>query len=132
MRSEKKLKLNKKKTDIPLLELEGELTVDVFETEKNIVIQSAVAGINADDLEISIEKDTVLIRGRREKEIKEEAKNYFYQECYWGGFSREIILPAETDSSRAEAVIKNGVLTLTIPKITPVEKTKKLNIKEVE
>jgi len=127
----KSAKKPEKKVSQSLFEQEGELTVDVFETEKNIIIQSAVGGINSDELEISIERDMVSIRGKRERKTEEETKNYFCQECYWGKFSREIILPMETDTSKADAIIKNGVLTITIPKITK-EKNKKLDIKEIE
>lgn len=109
--------------------LEGQLTVDVFETEKDIVIQSAIAGLKPEDLEVTIEDDVVLIRGSREKQFTEEAKNYFHQECYWGKFSREIILPVEAESSKAKASIKNGILTIRIPKAKEI-KTKKLVVEE--
>ncbi len=129
---EKTVKISKeKKKSSPLLEQEGELVIDVFETEDNIVIQSAIAGINTDDLEISIEKDMISIKGTRERKTEEVAKNYYCQECYWGRFSREVILPVETDATKADAAIKNGILTITVPKIHK-EKNKKLNIKNVE
>ncbi len=129
---EKTVKISKeKKKSSPLLEQEGELVIDVFETEDNIVIQSAIAGINTDDLEISIEKDMIAIKGTRERKTEEVAKNYYCQECYWGRFSREVILPVETDATKADAAIKNGILTITVPKIHK-EKNKKLNIKNVE
>jgi HSP20 family protein len=109
------------------LQKEGQLTVDVFETEKNIIIQSAVAGVEPEDLDISIEKDMVSIRGTRERRIEEKTENFFHQECFWGRFSREIVLPSEVDKNKAEAAIKNGVLTIKIPKIN-TSKSKKLNI----
>lgn len=108
---------------------EGQLTIDVYQTDGEIVIQSAIAGIEPEDLDISVEKDVVAIRGKREKQVEEKGQNYFYQECYWGRFSREIILPAEVDSSKAKAVIKNGILTIRIPKAKKI-KTKKLVIEE--
>ncbi len=110
-------------------ESEGQLTVDVYQTDKEIVIQSAVAGIEPDDLDITIENDMVTIRGNREKLFEEKKKNYFYQECYWGQFSREIILPEEVDSSRAQATMKKGILTIRIPKIES-KKKRKINVKE--
>lgn len=103
---------------------EGQLTVDVYQTDKEIVIQSAVAGIKPEDLDISIEKDMVIIRGDRERLLEKEERNYFYQECYWGRFSREIILPAEVDSSRAKAAMEKGILTIRIPKIERKKKKK--------
>ena len=106
------------------LDSEGELTVDVYQTDKEIVIQSAVAGVEPEDLDISIEKDLVTIRGKREEQFEEKEKNYFYQECYWGRFSRKIILPAEVNSSKISASMKNGILCIRIPKIEGKKKTK--------
>ena len=108
---------------------EGQLAVDVYQTEKELVIQSTIAGIKPEDVDISIEGDKVSIKGKREKPIEEEERNYFYQECYWGAFSREIILPVEVDPSRAEASFKEGILTIRMPKIER-EKKRKIAVKE--
>ena len=117
----KKEKIEKKKIEAgekkKWFEPEGQLTIDVYQTDKEIVIQSAIAGIEPENLDITIENDLVIIKGNRERKFVEEKKNYFYQECYWGRFSREIILPAEVDSSRAKATMEKGVLTIRIPKI---------------
>lgn len=99
------------------LEPEGQLTVDVFQTDKEIIIQSAVAGINPNELSISIDNDLLAIKGERGKLKQEKEVNYFYQECFWGKFSREIILPAEVDSSKARASMERGILTIRMPKI---------------
>ena len=123
---EKKIEAGEKKK---WFEPEGQLTVDVYQTDKEIVIQSAIAGIEPEDLDITIENDLVIIRGNRERKFTEEKKNYFYQECYWGRFSREIILPAEVDSSRAKATMEKGVLTIRIPKIER-EKKRKIVVRE--
>ena len=109
-------------------EQEGQLAVDVYETDGELVIQSAIAGVKPEDLNVSIENDRVLIKGERTEKEKIEGKNYFYQECYWGQFSREIMLPAETDPSRAEASMKEGVLTIRLPKIER-EKKRKIQVK---
>ena len=106
----------------------GQLTVDLYQTDKEVVIQSAIAGVEPEDLDISIEDDLVIIRGKREKKFAQEKKNYFYQECFWGEFSREIILPMEVDSSRIEASMDQGVLTIRVPKIG-TETKKKIKIK---
>ena len=108
---------------------EGQLTVDVYQTNEEIVIQSAIAGVEPEDLDISIENDVVTIKGNRERLFEKEKKNYFYQECYWGRFLREIILPAEVDSSKATATMKKGVLTIRIPKIDKEDK-RKISVKE--
>jgi len=131
----KKIEIKKEKEDsdiekVPIeqkddwLDSEGELTVDVYQTDKEIVIQSAIAGVEPEDLDISIEKDMVTIKGKREKQFEEKERNYFYQECYWGRFSRKIILPAEVNSSKISASMKNGILCIRIPKIEAKKKTK--------
>jgi len=98
-------------------EPEGQLAIDLYQTDNEIVVQAAIAGVRPEDLDISIEKDVVSIRGKREQTTEKMGKNYFYQECYWGHFSREIILPSEVDALRAEATLKEGILTLRMPKI---------------
>lgn len=117
-----------KKIEEKWLETEGQLAVDFFQTDSDLVIQSTIAGVSSEDLDISIEGDKVTIRGRRESPEREEKKNYFYQECYWGPFSREIILPAEIDPGRAEAIFKEGILTIRMPKIER-EKRRKISVK---
>lgn len=102
----------------------GQLTVDVYQTESDLVIQSAIAGVKAEDLDISIEEEILTIKGIRKKPFEKEEKNYFYQECYWGPFSREIILPVEVDPGRATAEMKEGILTIRIPKIDKEKKRK--------
>jgi len=103
---------------------EGELAIDVFETDNDIVIQSTIGGTKPEDLDISVENDLVTIRGNREKSVEKEGKKYFYQECYWGSFMRQVILPEEVDGARAKASMKNGVLTLTMPKLHRKKKRK--------
>ena len=109
-------------------EPEGELAVDVYQTDDEIVIQSTIAGVKPEDLDISIENDTVIISGERQNIVQDTGKNYFYQECFWGAFSREIILPEEVDGGRAEATMKEGVFTLRIPKIER-KKIKKVKVR---
>jgi len=109
-------------------EQEGQLTVDVFQDDQNIIIQSTVAGVAPEDLDISITNDMVTIRGQRNRSHNVDAEDYFYQECYWGSFSRSIILPVEIDADRAEAKIKNGVLTIRIPKANTAV-TRKLKVR---
>lgn len=105
-------------------DFEGELAIDVYETDNDFIIQSTIAGVKTEDLDITIENDIVTVRGSREKQTTEETKKYYYQECYWGAFSRQVILPEEVDGSKAEASMKDGVLTLRIPKVIKVRKHK--------
>lgn len=109
-------------------EMEGQLTVDVYQDKDNIVVQSTVAGVEPDDLEINITNESITIHGRRERKETIEEKDYFYQECFWGRFSRSIILPVEVDSERSVASLKNGVLTVKMPKLER-RKAKKLKVK---
>lgn len=109
-------------------EQEGQLTVDVFQDDENIIIQSTIAGVSPDDLDVSITNDMVTIRGERRRTYDVDQEDYFYQECYWGTFSRSIILPVEIDADRAEAKIKNGILTVRIPKANTAV-TRKLKVR---
>ncbi len=108
-------------------EQEGQLTVDVFQDDANIIVQSTIAGVSPDDLDVSITNDMVTIRGERRRMYNVDPDDYFYQECYWGAFSRSIILPVEIDADRAEAKIKNGILTIRIPKANTAV-TRKLKV----
>lgn len=107
------------------VETEGQLTVDVYQENGDIVVRSTIAGVNPDDLDISLTKDMVTIRGSRRREEKIKTADYYHQELHWGAFSRSIILPEEIDPDRAKATMKNGILTLRLPKRA---KTKKLKI----
>ncbi len=98
-------------------EEEGQLTVDVYQTEDEIIIKSTIAGVTADDIDISITNDMVNIKGSRKSDEKVRASDYYYQELYWGQFSRSIILPEEIDADKARATMKNGILTLRLPKL---------------
>ncbi|SRR3989338_8854752 len=97
--------------------LEGQLSVDVLETEQNIIIRSAIAGVKAEDLDINVTQDTVTIHGKREEGCHaSDAETAHVQECYWGNFSRSIVLPCHIRPDEAEAMIKNGILTITLKK----------------
>ncbi len=103
--------------------LEGQLSVDVYQTKNDLIIQSAIAGIKLNAIKISLEKDVIIIRGKREKPNNEQG-DYFTKECYWGKFSREIILPVEIDSNRIKATMENGIMTIRIPKVFRKKKRK--------
>ena len=96
---------------------EGELLVDVYQKDNNIVICSTIAGVKPEDIDIDINNDMITIRGRRQKELEAEEEDYFYKECYWGGFSRSIILPCEVQANKVKASLKNGVLKVLLPKV---------------
>ncbi|HOI60239.1 MAG TPA: Hsp20/alpha crystallin family protein [Candidatus Pacearchaeota archaeon] len=95
----------------------GELVVDVYETDKEVVVESAIAGVTADELSISLEQDILIIKGERKDPAEaDKEKNYFVKECYFGPFEKEIILPKEVDTSQIKAKMKNGFLIIRLPK----------------
>jgi HSP20 family protein len=108
--------------------VEGALTIDVYQTDNDIVIVSTIAGVTAKDLDVSITNDMVTISGERKNLVKVKQENYFYQECYWGPFSRSVILPIDVDAEKSGAELKDGVLTITLPKSEKV-KIKKIPVK---
>ena len=109
-------------------ESEGQLAIDVYQTPTSIVVESAIAGVEADELDIEISPESVTIKGTREKSEKIKKDDYLYQECYWGRFARTVILPQEVDSDKASASIKNGILKVILPKLNK-SKTKKIKVK---
>ncbi|HRH26968.1 MAG TPA: Hsp20/alpha crystallin family protein [Parcubacteria group bacterium] len=103
---------------------EGELTIDVYQTPSEIVIKSMVAGVKPEDLDISITRDMVVIKGKRETERFVKDEDYFHQELYWGSFSRSIMLPAEVEVEEADAIEKHGLLIIRLPKIDKNKQTR--------
>lgn len=108
----------------------GELSVDVYQTDNDIVIQSMIAGVRSEDLNISITREMVTIEGRRQKASEVEGDGYFMRELYWGAFARKILLPCEVEPSEAEAYEKNGLLTLRMPKIDKA-RTQKVKVRSL-
>jgi HSP20 family protein len=109
-------------------ELEGELAIDVYQTPDEIVIESPIAGVDPGDLDINVTNDSVTIKGKRKRSREIEERDYLYQECFWGKFSRSVILPQEIDPEKASVTFKNGVLKIRLPKLNR-KKVKKLKVK---
>jgi HSP20 family protein len=107
---------------------EGQLTIDVYQTENDIVIKSTIAGVKPEDLDVSISNDMISIKGERKNDEQVPDENYYYQECYWGSFSRSVVLPVDVLSEKSEASLKNGILTIRLPK-ADVTKTKKIQVR---
>jgi len=105
-----------------IFDQDGELVVDVFETEADFVVSTAIAGVQIKDLDISLEKDMMIIKGSRCDPHESHDKKYFYQECYWGPFSRKVVLPENIDIDKADAQMDKGILTVKIPKREAKEK----------
>lgn len=109
-------------------ESEGQLTIDVYQTPNEIVIRSTIAGVKPDDIDITMTNDMITIKGNRQKDEQVKEEDYYYQECYWGPFSRSIILPVDVEADQAQASMKNGILTIRLPKVEKV-RTKRIEIK---
>ena len=109
-------------------EIDGQLALDVYQTDTHIVILAPIAGVKVDDMSVEVSDDVLTIKGHREQKEEIEEENYFTQECFWGDFSRSIVLPASVDTGKISADFKDGVLTITIPKVEKV-KSKVIRIK---
>lgn len=105
-------------------EEDGELSVDVYQTPNEIIIEAMLAGVKPEDLQISITRDMVTIKGRRDGNTQISDDDYFYRELYWGAFSRSILLPHEIEIENVEAVEKHGLLIIRLPKIDKARQAK--------
>lgn len=107
---------------------DAELTVDLFDDGDNIVAQAIVGGVKPEDVDVQVTDDSITIRGKRHRVHEMKGNNFYFQELYWGSFSRSISLPQEVVSDEAEASTKNGLLTIKLPK-RDRNKTQKLRVK---
>jgi len=94
---------------------EGQLTVDVLRDGRRLVIRSFLAGIDPMDLEIMLDGDLLTIRGQRQESTTQNEDDWYYKECYWGSFSRSVVLPVDVYAEQAEAHLHQGVLEIKIP-----------------
>lgn len=107
---------------------EGELPIDMYQTDEDIIIRALVAGVSPDDLDIAITRDMVTIRGQRDEGAMIAEDDYFHHELYWGGFSRTILLPEEVLIDEAEAKERHGLLEIVLPKVDK-ERSTQLKVK---
>ncbi len=111
-------------SDFEEADQEGELAVDVYQTPTHIIIKAMIAGVKPEDLDVSITRDMVTIRGKREKHTEGGTNDYFFQELYWGAFARTIVLPQEVEIEEAEATERHGLLLIKLPKVDKGRQTK--------
>lgn len=115
---------------------EGELAVDVHETAGHYLVHSTLAGVRPEDLALSLQRDLLTIRGTRQQPWPDalasnrapSERSCLTQECYWGTFSRSLLLPEPIDVPRATATLKLGILTIVLPKL--VERTE-ISVSEI-
>lgn len=105
----------------------GELAIDVYQTEDSVVIKAPMAGVDPQDLELAVQEEMITIKGKRHAEHEVKKDEYLLQECFWGAFERSFSLPVPVESEKARAQLKNGLLTITIPKAKQ-EKTKFITV----
>ncbi len=117
------LKNSKDEENWMIEEEEGQLNVDVYQTPTEIIVQTMVAGVRPEDLSITIARDMITVRGKREENKTITEDNFFIKELYWGTFSRTILLPQEVEPEEAEAIEKHGLLVIKMPKIDKEKKT---------
>ena len=110
-----------------LSEYEGQLTIDMYQTKDNVIIKSTIAGVKGDDIDVTIANDMVTIRGERKRDFEASSEDYFSQECYWGSFSRSVVLPVDVDIENVSADLKDGILTVVLPKAAKA-KAKKIRV----
>ena len=123
------IKIHPNNDKTPIKKAVGQLSVDIYHTEKEIVILAPIAGVNEEDLKLSITDDVLVIKGDREKPEETEEENYYTKECFWGPFSRSIVLPEEADIQNINADFKKNILEIRIPRLK-VEHTKIIKIKK--
>ena len=107
---------------------QGQLVVDVYEKGDELVIESAIAGVSVSDVDITVEPDLIVIRGERKKKETSTPRRYYYQECFWGKFSRTLVLPHPVKPEKVKANLKNGILIIILPKAE--EKSQNVEISE--
>jgi HSP20 family protein len=98
-------------------DMPGQLAVDVYETKQKLIVKARTAGVNKNDLDVSISDNQLTIKGTLSAGTEDNVENYFLQECYWGEFSRTIALPVPVKEDEIEAVLKDGVLTISFSKV---------------
>ncbi|MBI2506624.1 MAG: Hsp20/alpha crystallin family protein [Candidatus Colwellbacteria bacterium] len=112
-------------------EMEGQLAIDVYQTPDEIVVESTIAGVKIADIDIDVSAEKVTIRGERHRDSKIMGHDYFWQECFWGKFSRSVILPEEIDPDKAHFTLKRGVLTIYLPKVHK-DRVRKITGREIK
>jgi HSP20 family protein len=106
---------------------EGQLTIDVYQTDEEIIVKSTIAGVGSANLDVTLNGDMLTIKGERKRDQTVRDEDYFYQECYWGAFSRSVILPMDVEEDKIKASLKDGILTVRLPKAHK-EKTRKIDV----
>ncbi len=111
----------------PIKKEVGQLSVDIYYTDTEIVVLAPIAGIKKEDIKLSVTDDVLVIRGERHQKNEIPDENYYTRECFWGNFQRAIVLPKEADTKDISASFEDNILEIHIPK-EEIEKTKIIKI----
>jgi HSP20 family molecular chaperone IbpA len=112
------------------LKAKGQLAVDVYQMDNEFCIVAPIAGVEPADISLGLEKEMLVIKGERKDPDKGKEKRFFYQECYFGQFARQIILPEDADTGNIKASFKKGILAIRIPKINKQPQKIRINVEE--
>lgn len=123
----KKSILSKNNQEEWMEDYEGQLAIDVYETDSELILTAPIAGVSPENIDVQISDEFITIKGERADQKQAEASGYHIQECYWGAFSRSFEIPIQVDADHAQAIMKNGILTVVIPKLQK-SKAKSLKI----
>ena len=127
--NESSIKINPLPSDEkPMEKSVGQLSVDIYHTDEEIVILAPIAGVSKEDITLEVTDDVLVIRGTRPMQAEIGEENYFTKECFWGSFSRAIVLPEEAEIQKINASFELSVLEIRIPK-GKVEKNRIIKIK---
>lgn len=129
--SNSSIKIHPHPETTPLKKEVGQLSLDIYYTDKEIVILAPIAGVSKENITLTLTEDVLVIKGTRELMETVPEENYYTKECFWGDFARSIVLPLEADSKNITASFEKNVLEIRIPK-TEREQTKVIKIKAEE
>lgn len=125
--SEARLSLLSDYTDSGWTIPEGELAIDVYITDQQVVVRAPMAGVKAENISVSLHNDLLTIRGTREEKTTPRHARFMVQECHWGAFSRSVVLPVEVEADKTDAVLEDGVLYVTLDRAQT--RVVKINVK---
>lgn len=104
--------------------------IDMYETKDAVVVETSLAGVDPNKIEIGIENSILSIKGASERKTEVDEKNYYRQEVRHGSIFRQIALPTRVEEGKAEATFENGILKISIPKKTSEQKAIKIEVKK--
>ncbi|MEK7120356.1 MAG: Hsp20/alpha crystallin family protein [Patescibacteria group bacterium] len=96
-------------------EIDGQLVLDVYKKTNEIIVQSTVAGVSPENVEIFFGGNILTVQGSRHRHENIPEENFYHQECYFGSFSRSIKIPEDIEPKKISASLENGILTIKLP-----------------